>query len=293
MFLSKVTFRPDILRSSQLVKVLAGNSYGYHQLLWDLFEQSQRDFLYRTELAKQQNSPDMALEDGPLFFILSQTQPKLDSPLFSVVSKPFAPALVAGTRLAFRLRANPVVTKKGKRHDLVMDEQIAFYQRIAKELGLTPAASKGALLQQLKQAAIRPQLNDWLLSYLSQTRYFAAVRGFACESLLMLALQEAVSVRLQHWLTDNPSRQGIMSLVSYPVEDEQSDELVEASQFQWQAYQAHPIPEKGKQAQFRSVDLQGELIVHEPQQFLQLLAQGIGPAKGFGCGLMLIKPVIS
>lgn len=37
------------------------------------------------------------------------------------------------------------------------------------------------------------------------------------------------------------------------------------------------------------VDLEGVLRVTEPDLFLKKIYDGIGPAKGFGCGLMLIK----
>ncbi len=40
---------------------------------------------------------------------------------------------------------------------------------------------------------------------------------------------------------------------------------------------------------FSSVDYQGILTVNSPEVFLARLYQGFGHAKGFGCGLMLIK----
>lgn len=42
--------------------------------------------------------------------------------------------------------------------------------------------------------------------------------------------------------------------------------------------------------QFSSVDYSGELVVNDPELFLQRLAQGYGKSRAFGCGLMLIKP---
>lgn len=289
MYLSKVTFAPDVLQSTHLTSVLAGNHYGYHQLLWDLFEQQHRDFLYRVEFAEEQRSEGETLRHSPIFFILSGHEPQPNA-LFSVQSKEFSPHLAAGMRLDFRLRANPVVTKDSKRHDLVMDEQIAFYQRLSKELGLAVVPRKSQLLHQLKRPEIEPQLQDWLCSYLAQSRYANEINELSTAQLLGVALQESISQRLQYWLTDNPSRQGVMSLANYFVEDELHEQQIEVSHFQWQAYQAHPIPQKGKQAQFRSVDLQGKLIVQNPEKLQRLITAGIGSAKGFGCGLMLIKP---
>lgn len=42
--------------------------------------------------------------------------------------------------------------------------------------------------------------------------------------------------------------------------------------------------------QFSSVDYSGVLVVNDPVLFLQRLTQGYGKSRGFGCGLMLIKP---
>ena len=54
MYFSRVRIRPNIFKSSQLGKVLEGNVYGIHRLLWDLFpEQQQRTFLYREEIARE------------------------------------------------------------------------------------------------------------------------------------------------------------------------------------------------------------------------------------------------
>lgn len=40
---------------------------------------------------------------------------------------------------------------------------------------------------------------------------------------------------------------------------------------------------------FTTVDLQGQLTVTDPQRFQQMLTKGIGHAKAFGCGLMLVR----
>lgn len=40
------------------------------------------------------------------------------------------------------------------------------------------------------------------------------------------------------------------------------------------------------------VDLEGILKVIDPNLFLKTLGEGVGPAKGFGCGLMMVKRAI-
>ena len=53
MYFSRVRIRSNIFKSSQLGKVLEGNVYGIHRLLWDLFpDDQQRTFLYREEIAR-------------------------------------------------------------------------------------------------------------------------------------------------------------------------------------------------------------------------------------------------
>ncbi len=44
-----------------------------------------------------------------------------------------------------------------------------------------------------------------------------------------------------------------------------------------------------RRASVALVDLSGRLIVRDPALFLRAITKGIGPAKAFGCGLMLVK----
>ena len=87
------------------------------RLVWTLFADTpdrERDFLWRET-------------DAGTFYILSRREPVDAHAIFDLdPSKPFAPALAAGDRLAFSLRANATVAKKepgrarGKPVDVVM-----------------------------------------------------------------------------------------------------------------------------------------------------------------------------
>lgn len=96
-----------------------------HRVLWLLFQDipdAERDFLWRDE-------------GNGRFMILSRRPPSDPLGLFTIDTKEFEPSLAAGDRLAFVLRANPVVTTKragvkkaagngkarGTRVDIVMD----------------------------------------------------------------------------------------------------------------------------------------------------------------------------
>ncbi len=54
-------------------------------------------------------------------------------------------------------------------------------------------------------------------------------------------------------------------------------------------YQQHRFF-KGK-GNFSTVDFNGVLTVTEPELFMEILYKGIGPAKAFGCGLMMVKRI--
>jgi CRISPR system Cascade subunit CasE len=87
-----------------------------HRLVWSLFADdpdATRDFLYREA-------------DAGRFLILSNRPPTDPVGLWQMQSKPYAPALTSGLRLAFALRANPAQSVKvtgrqrGVRVDAVM-----------------------------------------------------------------------------------------------------------------------------------------------------------------------------
>lgn len=54
-------------------------------------------------------------------------------------------------------------------------------------------------------------------------------------------------------------------------------------------YQRHS--EKNGELRFSTVDFSGELTVIDPTAFAVALRDGIGPAKAFGCGLLLVRRI--
>ncbi len=57
------------------------------------------------------------------------------------------------------------------------------------------------------------------------------------------------------------------------------------------SYQQHRFfKRKGSRSiQFSTLDFNGILAVIDPELFIETLYKGIGPAKGFGCGMMMVK----
>ncbi len=145
VWLSRVTLRKDAGMSA-LAPVLLPEDAGVrasvaHRLVWALLgdrPDRRRDFLWRE------------IENGR-FIALSQREPAATHPLFTVETKPFAPNLRAGDRLAFSLRANPTVDRKAtpengrrQRADVVMDalyripkpDRAALRRRVIQEAGV-------------------------------------------------------------------------------------------------------------------------------------------------------------
>lgn len=121
LYLSRARLRRDATVKALLSLLQSGdkgNHHPGHHLVWSLFADGpdrRRDFLWRE------------MKQGT-FLILSTRRPADRHALFDIdVPKLFAPALKAGDRLQFSLRANPVVRRRDPRrgrsvkHDVVMD----------------------------------------------------------------------------------------------------------------------------------------------------------------------------
>jgi CRISPR system Cascade subunit CasE len=220
---SRVIPRAD-LGWSQVERFARLDSYGQHQAVWQLFDlpptpvRADPVFLFRHEWHG----------DLPAFYILSHSTPQDRAGLWSIQSKPYAPHLEAGDQLHFKLRANPVVTRNGKRHDVVMDVK---QQRRWKDL----------------RSEERPALNA--LAY------------------------EAGST----WLASRSEKHGFALAPASLLVD---------------GYRTHTVRRHGcAPIRFSTLDFSGVLTVTAPEMFLSALYGGIGPAKGFGCGLLLVKRV--
>ena len=48
-------------------------------------------------------------------------------------------------------------------------------------------------------------------------------------------------------------------------------------------------PDSPTGVQFSTVDLSGELVVSDVERFSKVLSHGLGSAKAFGCGLLMVR----
>ncbi len=285
MYLSRVTLRPEI-GATQLPELLADrNGYGLHRLFWGLFSDGRgdvqtRNFLFREERAGEQLARPGRRQSAPLYYVLSATRPKTGDPLFMVETKAYEPKLSAGERLAFKLRVNAVVTRDGRRHDIVMDAQKSWLTRQLQALGVEPLGDKRHLKQRLVEHAGEQQLRAWRLLVERGDFNARLQRRLEPKGLLEWVLKTVVAERiLEWWVRQGDQRHG------FAVAANRAGQLM----LEHNAYRKHPLPEKGHNASFNSLDLSGEVVVLDVAKFQELLLQGIGSAKAFGCGLMLVR----
>lgn len=88
------------------------------------------------------------------------------------------------------------------------------------------------------------------------------------------AMQTLVDEACRDWLTKQGARHGFQ---------------INPEALMLSGYQQHV--EKSGHLRFTTVDFGGLLTVVSPEPFLQMLFAGLGHAKAFGCGLMLVKRV--
>jgi CRISPR system Cascade subunit CasE len=221
MYFSRVELQRDISTASLIGRLMSGNTYAAHQLLWKLFQDdsdAERDFVFRQEMKG----------GWPSFYVVSKRKPQKVALFSDVAHKEYRPVLRVGDQLSFALRANPVVARKAEgrknspKHDVWMD-----------------AKSEGK------------------------------AQGLAGAELHLF-----VEERVKDWLVQKGEKNGFIT---------QAIEL--------EGYQQHRIYKKKIEdpLKYSSVDFQGMLTVDDPESMQKVLFEGIGKAKGFGCGLMLVR----
>lgn len=319
MYFSRIRIRPDV---RDLHLLVSGNGYGAHQLLWKLFPgEEKRSFLFREEIAREQIPFHKGVRGEPLFYAVSETLPVSDHPLFAVDSKPYTPQLFEGDRLAFRMRANPVQlakkertadeltawqksrsarglkptksiergrTEKVIRHDVAMDAQLQLLRELAEDTEVSVIGKKSEIKKELltawRQLSSSQKIEETLKGIIDENERYKEVETGKLNTvkLLDMALKARMDKALEMWLHEKGKISGFDI-----VRDSNNKRL----KFQAEGYQWHALPKKGKTAGFSSVDFEGEIEVTDAELFCKALFNGIGPAKGFGCGLMLVRRV--
>lgn len=229
--------------------------YRQHQLLWKLFdlpakaEGESAPFLFRAE---QQ-------EHLPKFYVLSQQEPTDTSGKWIVESSAYHPSLASGDRLAFKLRANPVVKRPG---GVVLGED-----------GRPKICQTGRRSGEQKFKVIR---HDVVMDAKQRMGW----RDLPPEQRPALAqiIQEAGAA----WILERAS--------SYGCRIDESSLRVDGHTVHRMGRYKH-----GERARsgitLSTLDFEGTLEVLDPTQLAKAMYGGIGPAKAFGCGLLLLRRV--
>lgn len=223
MFFSRMTLVKDGLRGDAAADLPLHDPYETHRWLWGLFADRadrKRDFLYRIHD-----------ENTPVVHAVSARPPSTPGPVWKLETKPYAPKIAEGDRLAFDLRANPVVARAGegrsKRHDVVMDAKRSWKAAHGE-------AARGVELQDL----IHESASGWLARKGQQGGFLVQPSGVRVDGYRVLEFAKGD--------------------------------------------QAHPI-------RMGAVDYSGALEVTDAAAFSETLMSGIGPGKGFGFGLLLVR----
>jgi CRISPR system Cascade subunit CasE len=223
MYFHRIALRRNGLGIAKALQAIQADAYGHHQLIWQLFDGSdKRHFLFRRD----------DIDGWPRYYMVSADLPQDDQGIWQIESKEYRPRIAEGQRLAFLLRANPVVTRKDSRgrrhrHDVVMNAK--------KTMGFRdiPPQERPPLSHIMNEAGVK-------------------------------------------WLADRSERHGFSII---------------AGQVDVEGYQQHKAFKRKEKfpIKFSTLDFSGVLKVSEPELFVQALFHGIGPAKGFGCGLLMVR----
>ena len=101
------------------------------------------------------------------------------------------------------------------------------------------------------------------------------------------ALYELVQARCLGWLEQRAEQAGFRVLTRELHDDEQG--IREEKSVRVDGYAQHQGERKG--IRFSTVDFTGDLEITDTLAFRKTLQNGIGHAKGFGCGLLLVRRI--
>ncbi len=227
-----------------------GGAYDDHQWLWERFFPAPRD-TPRDFLFRRLDGGVAAR-----FYAVSARPPRTDVPGWDVKVTGYAPQLSAGERLHFDLRANPVTSHQGE--VLLNPDGSPKLRMSGKRAG--SAKHKGVRHDVVMNAKKR------LLAEHGLARW-GDWNDFDKPPLYELARQAC-----GQWLIDSGPKLGF---------------AVDECSLRVEAYTQHRG--KNEKLRFSSVDFSGELTVLDSGKLGEALTRGIGHAKAFGCGLLLVR----
>ncbi len=252
-YFSRLRLKGDSADIRALARIATSDLYREHRMVWQFFPNDAD--AQRDFLYRREEGPGSG---GVLaYFLVSRRPPTADSGLWSVETKDYAPVLNAGDQFEFSLRANPVVHRKEARSP---EAQAAFVTRCAAEGRAVPRDTRSRKRDDVVFVAkqkLKAVFGDaWKYEY----------NATELENTAGFAWIEAQGERLGFAVADNE---------------------VSASGYQQECFTTRG----GQKTEFSRLDFSGKLTVTDPERFQKALLEGIGPAKAFGCGLLLVRRV--
>ncbi|MDD5297332.1 MAG: type I-E CRISPR-associated protein Cas6/Cse3/CasE [Rhodocyclaceae bacterium] len=261
-FFSRVHLDRQGLDRQQLTQLAAGSAYFEHALVWRLFpgDGEARDFVFRV---------DRDRNGWPTFLIVSRRPPLAVPGLLEVeVPKPYTPRLSAGELVQFTLRANPTEATEVA----FAPEELAAYNARRQASGKAP-----------RDHHPRRTFHDVIMAAKKRLGHPLAKDAAPAQRV---ALEDAADLAARDWFLKRAEGWGlaVQNRESWLDEDEEPA-------LEWDGYTQHSLPHKGGKLAFSSLDYQGLARVSDSEKLTEALIGGIGRAKAFGCGLLLVRRV--
>lgn len=249
-----------------LHRSLEANPYADHQWLWQFFpapKGTPRDFLFR-RIEPQGDRRQ------PVFYVVSARPPQPVHDAWNVESRLYEPELEEGARLAFDVRVNPVFHEMEERK---AEEQQAYLAR---------RRSEGLKIRQ--RPSQRKIYHDVVMHAKRNLKEQARVgRWTEIGDESRPPLHELVHETVRDWFCGADGQAGVASRYGFSVD---------TARLRVDAYGQHRVRRgKDQEIRFSTVDLTGELEVTDSSKFRETLLNGVGRAKAFGCGLLLVKRI--
>jgi len=256
-FLSRISPKLD-LSYKQIMALGDLNPYGQHQALWRLFDLPKQEmkekayFLFRFEINKQNKLP--------LFYVISCKQPPHDREgIWDIESKRYDPDILEGDRFAFKLRVNPVQVGKKERQG----EEIDMWNSSRKQFGFK---EKETTKKRIRHDVVMDAKTKLKKSVVPREKW--------------PHMNEIIHNAGINWLKKRSSKNGFV----FSDGDDSCEVRADG-------YLVNQFIRNKKYVRFSSLDFTGTLTVKDPATFKEILFNGLGPAKAFGCGLMLVRRV--
>ncbi|MEA3278665.1 MAG: type I-E CRISPR-associated protein Cas6/Cse3/CasE [Pseudomonadota bacterium] len=193
-------------------------------------------------------------EGLPLFYVVSRIAPKDATGKWRIEPREYRPNLRVDDRLAFKLRANPVNLAKRDRDSA----EVASWARNREKRGLEAkdVTRKRVRYDVVMDAKQRMNWNDLAPADRPPLNQIAYDAG-SC------------------WLRQREERTGCD---------------FGANRLRVDGHRVHRMNRR-RGIVISTLDFEGELQVTHPEAFVSALLTGIGPAKAFGCGLLLVRRI--